>query len=159
MQGKIVRWNDDRGFGFISSKDAKGDVFAHISQFKKGYRRPKEGDSVLFQVVMEKGKQNAKSISLIGVQPNLQDKQSFASILLSFLLLIVFASGVYAFVIKPKLYPAYEKMGFSCEGKTYCSQMKSCDEAKFYLANCPNVQIDGNNDGEPCEMQWCNSIW
>ena len=59
MQGSIVRWNDDRGFGFISSKEIKGDVFAHISQFKKGYRRPKVGDAVLFQVVNENGKQNA----------------------------------------------------------------------------------------------------
>jgi len=88
MQGKIVRWNDDRGFGFITSKDSNGDVFAHISQFKKGYRRPKVGDSVLFHIVMEKGKQSAKSISLIGVQPNPQDKQSFASILVSFLVTI-----------------------------------------------------------------------
>ncbi|OEF07614.1 cold shock domain-containing protein [Vibrio genomosp. F10] len=159
MQGEIVRWNDDRGFGFISSKDSKKDVFAHISQFEKGYRRPKVGDSVLFQVVMVKGKQSAKSISLIGVQPNPQDKQSFASILVSLLLLIGFASGVYAFVIKPKLYPAYEEMGFVCEGKTHCSSMVSCDEAKFYLANCLNVQIDGNNDGVPCERQLCNSSW
>jgi len=159
MQGKIVRWNDDRGFGFISAQDVKGDVFAHISQFKKGYRRPKVGDSVLFKVVMEEGKQSAKSISLIGVQPNPKEKLSFSSIMLVFILLIIFASGIYAFLINPKLYPAYEEMGFSCEGKTYCSQMTSCDEAKFYLANCPNVKIDGNNDGEPCERQLCNSSW
>jgi cold shock CspA family protein len=157
MQGKIVRWNDDRGFGFISSIDVKGDVFAHISQFKKGYRRPKVGDSVLFQVVMEKGKQNAKSISLIDVQPNPKDTPSFFSVLLNFLLLIGVAFGVYTFLIKPKLYPAYEEMGFSCEGKTHCSEMISCDEAKYYLAHCPNVKIDGNNDGEPCERQLCNS--
>ncbi|NJO13060.1 MAG: cold shock domain-containing protein [Gammaproteobacteria bacterium] len=24
------------------------------------------------------------------------------------------------------------------------------------LENCPNTQLDGNNDGEPCEQQWCN---
>jgi len=159
MQGKIVRWNDDRGFGFISTNGTKGDIFAHISQFKKGYRRPRNGDSVLFQVAVEKGKQSAKSISLVGVQPIPQHKQSFASTLFSSLLLIALAFGVYAFVIKPKLYPAYEEMGFTCEGKTHCSSMVSCDEAKFYLANCPNVQIDGDNDGEPCEVQLCNSNW
>ncbi|NQZ50716.1 MAG: cold shock domain-containing protein [Moritella sp.] len=159
MQGKIVRWNDDRGFGFISVNGMKGDVFAHISQFKKGYRRPINGDSVLFEIAVEKDKQNAKSISLVGVQPIPQEKQSFVSIVFSLLLLIGFAFGVYALVIKPKLYPAYEEMGFTCEGKTHCSSMVSCDEAKFYLANCPNVQIDGNNDGEPCERQLCNSSW
>lgn len=46
--------------------------------------------------------------------------------------------------------------GYRCEGKQYCSQMTSCKEARFYLKNCPNVQIDGNNDGVPCESQWCN---
>jgi cold shock CspA family protein len=74
MQGRIVRWNDDRGFGFISSVKSNGDVFAHISQFKKGYRRPKSGDLVQFQTVTEKGKISAKGISLIGVQPLPQEK-------------------------------------------------------------------------------------
>ncbi|MBU3021292.1 cold shock domain-containing protein [Aestuariibacter sp. A3R04] len=159
MQGRIVRWNDNRGFGFISAKDAKGDVFVHISQFKKGYRRPRVGDSVLFQVVVEKGKQSARSVSLVGVQPNPQKKLSFPFMLLCFLLLMVIGYGVYALVIKPKLYPAYENMDFRCEGKTHCSQMTSCDEARFYLANCPSVKIDGDNDGEPCERQLCNSSW
>ena len=159
MQGSIVRWNDDRGFGFISSKEIKGDVFAHISQFKKGYRRPKVGDGVLFQVMTENGKQNAKLISLIGVKPNPKDKPSLTSNMISILFIILIALIVYLFVIKPKLYPAYEKMGFSCEGKTHCSHMISCDEAKYYLAHCPNVKIDGNNDGEPCERQLCNSSW
>ena len=49
----------------------------------------------------------------------------------------------------------YELPQFSCQGKQYCSQMVSCAEAKFYLKNCPNVKIDGNGDGMPCEKQWC----
>jgi cold shock CspA family protein len=44
---------------------------------------------------------------------------------------------------------------FQCEGKQHCSQMHSCDEAKFYLANCPDVVIDGELDGIPCEQQLC----
>lgn len=46
--------------------------------------------------------------------------------------------------------------GYSCQGKQYCSQMTSCKEARFYLKYCPNVKIDGDNDGVPCEEQWCN---
>lgn len=46
--------------------------------------------------------------------------------------------------------------GFQCRGKQYCSEMTSCKEARFYLKNCPNVKIDGNHDGVPCESQWCN---
>jgi len=44
---------------------------------------------------------------------------------------------------------------FRCDGRTYCSQMTSCEEATFFLRNCPNVKMDGNNDGVPCEKQWC----
>jgi hypothetical protein len=45
--------------------------------------------------------------------------------------------------------------GFSCDGRTYCSQMKSCAEAKYFLANCPGVKMDGDKNGIPCEKQWC----
>ena len=44
---------------------------------------------------------------------------------------------------------------FKCDGRTYCSQMASCEEATFFLRNCPGVKMDGNNDGIPCEKQWC----
>jgi len=45
---------------------------------------------------------------------------------------------------------------FKCDGRTRCSQMTSCEEATFFINNCPGVQMDGNNDGVPCEKQWCN---
>ena len=44
---------------------------------------------------------------------------------------------------------------FSCDGRRHCSQMKSCAEAHFFLANCPGVKMDGDKDGIPCEEQWC----
>lgn len=44
---------------------------------------------------------------------------------------------------------------FSCDGRTMCSQMTSCEEAKYFLKNCPGVKMDGNGDGVPCERQWC----
>ena len=46
---------------------------------------------------------------------------------------------------------------FRCDGRTHCSQMGSCAEATFFLRNCPGVQMDGDNDGVPCEQQWCTS--
>ena len=45
---------------------------------------------------------------------------------------------------------------FRCDGRTHCSHMTSCAEAKFFLTNCPGVVMDGDNDGIPCETQWCN---
>lgn len=43
---------------------------------------------------------------------------------------------------------------FKCDGRTHCSQMRSYDEAVFFLRNCPNTEMDGDNDGEPCERQF-----
>jgi len=45
---------------------------------------------------------------------------------------------------------------FSCDGRTYCSQMRSCEEAKYFLNHCPNTKMDGDHDGIPCERQWCD---
>lgn len=45
---------------------------------------------------------------------------------------------------------------FQCEGKQHCSEMSSCEEAEFYLEQCPNVLIDGDRDGIPCERQLCS---
>ena len=43
---------------------------------------------------------------------------------------------------------------FSCDGRTHCSQMRSYEEAVYFLRHCPNVKMDGNNDGVPCERQF-----
>ena len=45
--------------------------------------------------------------------------------------------------------------GYTCDGRTHCSQMRSCAEATYFMKHCPGTQMDGNNDGEPCEQQWC----
>lgn len=44
---------------------------------------------------------------------------------------------------------------YRCDGRKRCSQMTSCAEARFFLANCPTVEMDGDSDGIPCERQWC----
>ncbi|NMG45230.1 cold-shock protein, partial [Aromatoleum toluvorans] len=48
---------------------------------------------------------------------------------------------------------------FRCDGRTHCQQMTSCAEATFFLKNCPGVKMDGNNDGVPCEQQWCTGLF
>ncbi|MEZ5539152.1 MAG: excalibur calcium-binding domain-containing protein [Pseudomonadales bacterium] len=40
---------------------------------------------------------------------------------------------------------------FRCDGRQYCSQMTSRAEAEFFVKNCPNTKMDGDNDGHPCE--------
>ena len=40
---------------------------------------------------------------------------------------------------------------YSCDGRQHCSQMRSRAEAEYFLRNCPNTKMDGDNDGIPCE--------
>ncbi|NJA04368.1 MULTISPECIES: excalibur calcium-binding domain-containing protein [Methylomonas] len=44
---------------------------------------------------------------------------------------------------------------FVCDGRVYCSQMRSCEEATYFINHCPDTKMDGDNDGIPCESQWC----
>jgi len=38
-----------------------------------------------------------------------------------------------------------------CGNKKYCSEMRSCAEARYYLTQCGVGSLDGNGDGLPCE--------
>ncbi|MFV8413694.1 cold shock domain-containing protein [Vibrio owensii] len=152
MKGVIVHWVDERGFGFINSDEFDGDIFVHISKFKRGYRRPQFGDLVEFQLENNQPNLGAKSVVLVGVKPK-RKSRVFSAVFFGCL-----GTILYLFIIEePKSKPTYEHVSFSCQGKTYCREMVSCDEAKFYLSNCPNVKIDGDNDGIPCERQLCDS--
>ncbi|MDT4288436.1 excalibur calcium-binding domain-containing protein [Methylomonas sp. MO1] len=50
--------------------------------------------------------------------------------------------------------PTAPKQTFQCQGKVYCSEMRSREEAEFYLDNCPGTKMDGDYDGIPCEKQF-----
>jgi Excalibur calcium-binding domain len=50
--------------------------------------------------------------------------------------------------------PASEP-GYRCDGRVYCSQMHSCEEATWFLEHCPGMKMDGDGDGIPCEDQHC----
>jgi len=59
--------------------------------------------------------------------------------------------------VNPSAPSTLASSNFRCDGRQHCSQMTSCAEAKFFLKNCPDPRMDGNNDGVPCEQQWCTS--
>jgi len=40
---------------------------------------------------------------------------------------------------------------FTCGSKSYCKEMTTCAEAKFYLHECELGGLDGDKDGVPCE--------
>ncbi len=55
----------------------------------------------------------------------------------------------------PEPQSSMDSSNFTCDGRTRCTQMTSCEEATFFIENCPNTKMDGNKDGVPCESQWC----
>ncbi|MEO6976284.1 MAG: thermonuclease family protein [Gallionella sp.] len=45
---------------------------------------------------------------------------------------------------------------YRCGSKHHCSQMRSCDEAHYYLTTCGVKALDPNGDGVPCK-ELCTS--
>ncbi|MDP2226437.1 MAG: cold shock and DUF1294 domain-containing protein [Moraxellaceae bacterium] len=66
-QGKIVRWIDDKGFGFIEPAKGGKQVFAHIKSFPAGSGRPAPGMIVSYsESVDAQGRLSAVNIRLPG---------------------------------------------------------------------------------------------
>jgi len=67
-KGKLKRWNDDKGFGFIGSEGGRRDVFIHISTLKRMSCRPVVGVVITYQVHTDNdGKQRAVNAKIEGV--------------------------------------------------------------------------------------------
>ena len=54
-EGKVLRWDAARGFGFIRSADTSADIFFHIKDFR-GAASPQEGMPVRFDEIQVGGK-------------------------------------------------------------------------------------------------------
>lgn len=66
VRGQVTRWDDSKGFGFITPEQGGARVFAHISAVRGG-RRPCVGDHVLFVPgAGEGGRPRADHIRLAG---------------------------------------------------------------------------------------------
>lgn len=196
-QGKLIKWNDEKGFGFIRPDNSNEEIFVHISALQNAVRRPLVGDTVFFRIgsdnkgrrrAVEVGIQGAKAVFSerpINPQPTKHSRQlppksryrpvktysknwSRSPMLALLILLGIFVfdklrssnfnSNLSADTVDSPLLeePAAEiATHFTCAGKTHCSEMTSCAEAKFYLNHCPGSVSDGDNDGIPCEDQWC----
>ncbi|MCW5312623.1 DUF1294 domain-containing protein [Nostoc sp. KVJ3] len=64
-KGQLIRWNDDRGFGFIQPDDGSQEVFLHITALKDVNRRPQIGDFICYQLTASKdGKVRAYNASI-----------------------------------------------------------------------------------------------
>lgn len=68
MKGTVIRWVDDKGFGFIKPDDGSKELFFHISKVKTNARKPKVGDSVLFRSSLDSQKRlQAENVIIEGV--------------------------------------------------------------------------------------------
>lgn len=63
MQGKIVRWNEERGFGFVKEEITGTEIFIHISTLNIRNPRPEIGEEIEFETTFDdkKGKTEVKS--------------------------------------------------------------------------------------------------
>ena len=69
-KGQLTTWKDDRGFGFIQPDSGGKEVFLHVSALKGVGRRPKVGDTILYEQVSEpNGKIRAARASIQGDIP------------------------------------------------------------------------------------------
>lgn len=60
FEGTLTRWNDDRGFGFITPIPAGQDVFVHISAFARDGLRPQLNETLSFEISLNQdGKKQA----------------------------------------------------------------------------------------------------
>lgn len=68
-QGQLIKWIDERGFGFIQPTDGSPEVFLHISQIKDATRRPQIDDTIYYYVLVEKdGKVRADNAFILGAR-------------------------------------------------------------------------------------------
>lgn len=74
QQGRVTKWQDDKGFGFIETAAGES-VFFHISEFKAA-QRPAAGDEVVFTVGQDdQGRLQARQVQgLSAVQHQMAQK-------------------------------------------------------------------------------------
>jgi len=172
--GTLTKWHDDRGFGFITSAQGNAEIFVHISAFPRDGARPRINELISFET--EPG-QNGKLRAVRVMRPGQRtvprrpratgsSDRSTGLVGIAFGLLAIAAVGAYGYSRFTRSGPEstaaqaaalpVPPATFKCDGRTMCSQMTSCEEARYFLQHCPNPKMDGNNDGEPCEQQWCD---
>lgn len=181
IEGTLAKWNDERGFGFIAPTSGGPEVFVHVSAFPRDGQRPAAGEKVTFEIEVDtNGKKKAKNIICPNraaprvvrrpVQRARNEKKGGVSSTIAIAFFVATAAYVYSQFfhhseskeVTSSSYSASSKEDlssrFQCDGRLYCQQMTSCAEAKYFLKNCPGVKMDGDNDGIPCEQQWCTSF-
>jgi cold shock CspA family protein len=67
MEGFVKFWND-KGYGFIETKDRENEIFVHYSEIKTKdeFKKLEKGNKVSFEVAtQEDGREKAINVSII----------------------------------------------------------------------------------------------
>jgi len=178
VHGTLIKWNDDRGFGFIRPAKGDSEIFVHVSAFPRDGVRPHVEEVISFEIETGKdGRQRAVRVMRPGhraaplkvrTSRHVRSRRQWLGAVISALLIVGVGEHIYSrFSNAPSSPPIHDydsfveveeevPARFQCDGRTRCSQMKSCAEATYFIENCPNTEMDGDNDGVPCERQWCD---
>lgn len=63
-QGTLIKWNEDRGFGFIKTRDSGVEIFVHVTAFPRSGRRPQIGDPLAFEIASAAdGRKQAQAVT------------------------------------------------------------------------------------------------
>ena len=211
-EGTLKSWNDDRGFGFVTTAQTRQDIFVHISALPQSGRRPQPGERLSFEI--ETGPDGRKrAVSVVYLAPSATPANAAATrpprpartqrpdadhvrdtrprhgrgtprrqrtprsgglFGWPMALLTVFAGGAWLYQSFDTRVPAAPAPSapalsaqaaqaaqatpaprYACNGRQHCSQMSSCEEARYVLRHCPDTKMDGDNDGIPCEDSLC----
>jgi cold shock CspA family protein len=78
-KGKLVRWFDDKGFGFIKPENSQRDIFIHISALKNMSRHPLVGEVIHYQVSIDiNGKSRAVNAKIERVLTLNENQESWS---------------------------------------------------------------------------------
>lgn len=88
-QGRVIKWYDDKGFGFVRATTDSKDVFLHISEIQRLNRRPDINELVTYEVTKdEKGRFRAVNVAYLLAQEEFRKSHSSTSFSFIFLAFI-----------------------------------------------------------------------
>lgn len=97
-QGKITKWKDEQGFGFITPTGSRYQVFVHIKSFSNHQRRPEGNEIVTYELKTDaKGRAQAQNVAFVGEHsPSASSSEhSNAPLILAAAFLIFVAGSVF----------------------------------------------------------------